>query len=131
MTTWNAITFNLPHDEHSSKYVGSWAVSKCVVLNMHQDLGDFLWSDTSVHARGEKGDRVLAYFCFPTIGVVVPLRSGDHLLFNPAVPHTISSQTRNADEIYCMSLYKKKNLIGGNDNLLSLNSSQKKILSDL
>ena len=66
---------------------------------MHQDLGDFLWSDTSVHARGEQGDHVLAYFCFPTIGVAVPLRSGDHLLFNPAVPHIISSSTRHADEI--------------------------------
>ncbi len=75
---------------------------------MHQDLGDFLWSDTSVHCRGDQTDRILAYFCFPTIGVAVPLRSGDHLLFDPAVPHMISSRTSHADDVYCMSLYRKK-----------------------
>ncbi len=52
MTTSNAITFNLTHVECSSKHFGSWPIGKCVFLNMHQDLGDFLWSDTSVHARG-------------------------------------------------------------------------------
>ncbi len=44
----NTITFNMPNIDRQSKYVGSLAVGKCVVLNMHQDLGDFFWSKTSV-----------------------------------------------------------------------------------
>ncbi len=96
----NTITFNMPNIDRRSKYVGSLAVGKCVVLNMHQDLGDFLWSDTSVQCRGDQTDRILAYFCFPTIGVAVPLGSGDHFLFNPAVPHMISSRSRHADDVY-------------------------------
>ena len=127
----NAITFNLPNVKGKARYFGSWAVGKCVVLNMHQDLGDFLWSDTSVHCRGPQSDRILAYFCFPTIGLAVPLRAGDHLLFNPAVPHMISSRSRLTDEIYCMSLYTKKSLIGGNDNSASLSKKETDVLSQI
>jgi hypothetical protein len=27
------------------------------------------------------------YFCFPTLGVAVPLRPGDYLRFNALIPH--------------------------------------------
>ncbi len=37
----NTTTFNMPNIDHRAKYVGSLDVDKCVVPNMHQDLGDF------------------------------------------------------------------------------------------
>ena len=37
----------------------------------------------------EKDDAVV-YFCFPTLGVAVPLRPGDFLLFNALIPHCVS-----------------------------------------
>merc|ERR1712127_557412 len=121
---------SMPAIERRSKYIGACALGVNVCLNMHQDLGDFSWSDTSVHLSGDHrpSDRVLAYFCFPTLGIAVPLRCGDHLLFNPAVPHMVSSRSRTSDKIYCVSLYMKKNLLGGNDNSLPLDETQKFIL---
>ncbi len=107
METSKAPTFTIPCIYRSAKYIGAWAMGIGVVLNLHQDLADFLWSDTRIHMRGIKTERVLAYFCFPMLGIAVLFCSGDNLLFNPAVPHMIISKTHITDNIYCVSLYIK------------------------
>lgn len=61
--TVDAPTFHLPAVKQHSRFIGSWAMGVGVVLNMHQDLGDFIWSNTSVHVRGPQSDRILCYFC--------------------------------------------------------------------
>ena len=47
---------------------------------------DFTMSITQVFLKGQLeyhlNDDVVAYFCFPTLGVAVPLRPGDYLIFN-------------------------------------------------
>ena len=35
-------------------------------------------------------DAIVVYFCFPTLGVSIPLRPGDYLFFNPLIPHCVS-----------------------------------------
>ena len=41
--------------------------------------------------RYAENDTVVAYFCFPTRGVAIPMRPGDFLLFDATLPHSISS----------------------------------------
>ena len=118
-------TFNLPDISKNIEFFGSWGTGINVCLSMHQDLGDFLWSHVSVQCKGEITNKILAYFCFPTLGFAIPLRCGDHLLFNPAVPHMISSRTCNSDNVYSLALYFKTNILGGNDNSASLTELQK------
>ena len=30
---------------------------------------------------------IVVYFCFPTLGVAIPLQPGDYLIFNPLIPN--------------------------------------------
>jgi len=70
------------------------------------------------------GDDIVVYFCFPTLGVAVPLRPGDYLLFNALIPHCVSSRCRHNDSIMCVSMYLKTAVIGMNNNALSLTKNQ-------
>ena len=72
-------------------------------------------------------DDVIVYFCFPTLGIAVPLRPGDYLLFNPLIPHCILSRCKHDDEIMCILMYMKTAIVGLNDNLLPLTPSQKQL----
>jgi hypothetical protein len=69
-------------------------------------------------------DDVVVYFCFPTIGVAVPLRPGDYLLFNARIPHCISSRCKFEDEVMCTSTYLKTAIVGMNNNSLPLTDEQ-------
>ena len=72
-------------------------------------------------------DDVVVYFCFPTLGIIVPLRPGDYLLLNPLIPHCISSHCKHDNEIMCISMYMKTAIVGLNDNSLPLTPSQKQL----
>ena len=76
-------------------------------------------------------DNVVAYFCFPTIGVAVPLRPGDYLLFNARIPHCISSRCKFEDEILCTSTYLKTAIVGMNNNDLPLTQLQARIIEQV
>jgi hypothetical protein len=60
-------------------------------------------SIAQVHLKGkdkyELHDDVVVYFCFPTLGVAVPLRPGDFLLLNALIPHCILSWCKQTDNI--------------------------------
>jgi hypothetical protein len=73
----------------------------------------------------------VAYFCFPTIGVAVPLRPGDYLLFNARIPHCISSRCKFDDEILCTSTYLKTAIVGMNNNDLPLTQLQARIIEQV
>ena len=60
------------------------------------------------------------FFFFPSLGIVVPLRPGDVLFFNPRVHHCVSSRCHNADDMYALSLYLKSDNIGLHDNSIEL-----------
>ena len=76
-------------------------------------------------AAYELHDDVVVYFCFPTLGVAVPLRPGDFLIFNALIPHCLSSRCRQVDEIYSLATYLKTSVVGLNNNRLHVSSNQR------
>ncbi len=111
----------------SSEYVGGIAFSTNVFLHCHTDA-DFTMSITQVFLKGQSeyhlNDDIVAYFCFPTLGVAVSLRPGDYLIFNALIPHCISSHCKLDDEIMCVSVYLKTSVVGMNNNDLALTPTQ-------
>jgi hypothetical protein len=83
---------------------------------------------SQVHLKGKDKyglhDDVVVYFCFSTLGVAVPLRPGDFLLFNALIPHCILSRCKRTDNIYCLSMYHKSAIVGMNNNLMPLTTKQ-------
>ena len=119
----------IPH----AKYFGAIAFGCNVFLRCHTD-DDFTLSIAHVLLGGRKSyhlnDAVVVYFCFPTLGVAVPMRPGDFLLFNARIPHCISSRCCVDDDIMCISMFLKTAVVGGNDNGRPLNQTEQ-YLSDL
>jgi len=111
---------------HPNKIFGAIAFGINVHLSCHKDH-DYTWSVVSVHLHDyqyNSVDRIVAYFCFPRLGVAVPLRPGDLLVFNPTEPHAISSRCNSEDTVYCISMYLKTAIVGLNDNSIPLTSTE-------
>ena len=111
-----------------SKYYGEMAFGCNVFFWCHTD-SDFTMSISQVFIKGrnsyEVDDEVVVYFCFPTLGVAVPLQPGDFLMFNVLIPHCISPQCNFNDNIMCVSMYLKTAAVGMNNNTISLTNVQK------
>ncbi len=92
-------------------------------------------SITQVFLKGraeyQLNDRIIAYFCFPTLGVAVPLRPGDYFMFNALIPHCISSRCNLEDEVMCTSVYLKTAIVGMHNNALELTEKQSQIANKL
>ena len=118
----------------SAKFFGGIAFGTNVFLRCHTDE-DFTMSITQVFLKDTShyllDDDVITYFYFPTLGVSVPLCPGDYLLFNPLIPHCVSSCCKHEDEIMCVSMYLKTAIVGMNDNSLPLTPSQNKLADRL
>ena len=114
----------------SSKFFGGIAFGTNVFLRCHTDQ-DFTMSISQIFLKGKAtyqvDDDVIAYFCFPTLCVGVPLRPGDYLLFNPLIPHCISSRCNFDDEVMCVSMYLKTAIVGLNNNALELTPVQSEL----
>ena len=123
-------TMSLPGSSHKStlKYYGALAFGCNVFLPCHTD-SDFTMSMAQIHLKGkvayELHDDVVVYFCFPTLGVAVPLRPGDFLIFNALIPHCLSSRCRQVDKIYSLATYLKTSVVGLNNNRLHVSSNQR------
>jgi len=109
-----------PSSKDNPEWTGGMAFGRNLYLNMHKD-GDFTYSITTVHQDPSTGgyqefSRIISYFCFPRLGMAVPLRAGDILIFDPQEPHCISSRCKKDDKNYCISTYLKSANVGGNDN---------------
>ena len=128
-------TFTLPMADHPSnfnaQFFGGIAFGSNVFLRCHTDE-DFTFSIIQVFLKGTSqyrlDDQVVAYFCFPTIGVAIPLRPGDCVLFNIRIPYCISSRCKFEDEILCTSTYLKMAIVGMNNNNLPLTQVQARII---
>jgi hypothetical protein len=116
----------------AAKYFGSIAFGCNVFLRCHTD-DDFTLSVAHILLDGkdcyELDDDVVVYFCFPTLGIAIPMRPGDFLLFNSSVPHCISTRCRASQKIMCISLFLKTLVVGCNNNSLALTPTQQ-ILSE-
>ena len=72
---------------------------------------------------------IVQYFCFPTIGKKVEMRSGDILIFNPTVYHCCSKKHSYIENnVHIFSMYLKSKYIGKNDNNIPLNEEQSMFL---
>ena len=113
-------------DGQSANIFGGVAFGINVHLACHTDK-DYTYSVVSVHLpchQYELNDLIVAYFCFPRIGVAVALRPGDLLVFNPSEPHAVSSRCDKDDEVYCLTTYLKTAVVGLNDNRIELTPLQ-------
>jgi hypothetical protein len=115
-----------------AKYFGAIAFGCNVFLRCHRDE-DFTLSMCHILLDGEDcyklDDEIVVYFCFPTLGVAIPMRPGDFLLFNSTIPHCISSRCNEANNIISVTMYLKTMVVGGNDNSIELNDSQQMLSS--
>ncbi len=115
---------------NSSKLFGGIAFGKKVILRCHTDQ-DFTMSIFQVLLKGKANyhlnDDVIVYFCFPALGIAVPLCRGDNLLFNSLIPHCISSPCKHDDEIMCISMYMKTAIVVLNEKLVAINTVPKTI----
>jgi hypothetical protein len=121
-------------EQFDANVFGGIAFGTNVFLQCHTDA-DFTFSIVHVLLKGKlnylPGDDVVTYFCFPTIGVAVPLHPGDYLLFNAKLPHCISSRCKFEDEILCTSTYLKTAIVGMNNNDLPLTLEQARVIEQL
>ena len=105
-------------DGQVSRIWPSMVVGRNVFLNVHDD-NDYSVGIVTVIAEEEEGaglsDDIICYFCFPTLGIAIPLRSGDLLLFNPRIPHCVSARVDGRKEAYCVSFYIGDMLVSGKD----------------
>ncbi len=130
-------TFSSTGDDSStflSIFFGGIAFGTNVFLCCHTDadfrmsiLQVFLKERPVYHIHGD----IIAYFCFPTLAVAVPLRLGDYFMFNALIPHCISSICNLDDEIMCTSIYLKTAIVGMNNNYLQLTHKQSQVTNKL
>jgi hypothetical protein len=127
-------TLSAPSTNHPPlKYFGAIAFGANVFLRCHTDE-DFTYSVTQIFLKDcpkyhAVGDRVVAFFCFPTIGVAIPMRAGDFVLFDATVPHCISSRCHSSDDLMFVSFYLKSRVVGLNNNSIPLSRDQLELSS--
>lgn len=106
-----------------TKYFGAVAFGCNVFLRCHTD-NDFTFSMAHIlladHDSYKLDDDVVVYFCFPTLGVAIPMRPGDFLLFNARIPHCISSRCEMNHKIMCISMFLKTAVVSLNNNSIPL-----------
>ena len=114
------------------KYFGGLAYGRNVFLPCHTD-DDFTMSMVQIflkdHPRCQIDDEIVVHFCFPTLGVAVPLRPGDFLMFNALIPHCISSRCKQSDDVIALTMYLKTAVVGMNNNNLDLTPEQTALVS--
>lgn len=95
----------------------SAALVKNGYVSCHVDL-DFTLSVINIVARGkvENNCPILVYFCFPTLGRSIALRNGDQIIFDPRIPHFMSSRPGvNPADVICIAQYCNNRVAGGNN----------------
>jgi hypothetical protein len=80
-----------------------FSVSKDYWSQVHVDE-DYMFTSLSCCCRdSESREAILYNFCFPTYNLRVPLRHGDVIVFDPAIPHSCSNPS--GLNCYIMSSY--------------------------
>lgn len=113
-----------------AKYFGAVAFGRNVFLRCHTDK-DFTMSMAHILVEGQDvyqlDDDIAVYFCFPTLGVAVPMRPGDFLLFNSTIPHCISSRCHRSDTVMAITMYLKTSIVGLNNNSIPVTKEQQEL----
>ncbi len=109
-----------------SKIFNAISYTKNAHLSCHTDM-DFTQSVITCYKDGHAcdiDDDIVAYFCFPRIGMAVAMRPGDILVFNPREHHSVSSRCTHEHDIYFTAMYLKSAVVSLNDNTIPLTSEQ-------
>jgi hypothetical protein len=113
-----------------AKYFGAIAFGSNVFLRCHTD-DDFVLSMAHVLLDGkdcyEADDDVVVFFCFPTLGIAIPMRPGDFLLFNSRIPNCISTRFQYSQKIMYVTMFLKTLVVGCNNNSLPLTPTQQSL----
>lgn len=102
----------------------SWAIGMNVFLNRHVD-DDWTWSCCGVVAEDDDMESIVCYLVFPRLGVAVPLRNGDAIVFNARVEHCISSRCNPNRDAYYVGFYINSGLGAKNDRKVDVSEEQK------
>ena len=93
--------------------IGGQATAFSIGLNYHSrchtDVDMFYTLDTVIARKDVCANDVIYSFIFPTLGIRIPLRSGDSFLFNPILPHSCSNPRYRGCHI--MSAYVSRKTI--------------------
>jgi hypothetical protein len=130
LVDWETIKCSTSKENEYSRIFNGIAFGVNVYLRAHIDE-DFTYSATQVHLNNvdyKIDDDTVCFFCFPRLGVAVPLKPGDFLLFNAMEYHCVSSRCYDGLELYCVSSYLKTAVVGGNDNGKVLTDMEKKCM---
>ena len=106
-------------------------ITQDAYLRTHID-DDFTYAAIGAHLTDHQyslHDDIIVYFCFPTLGVAVPIRPGDQLIFSLQVTHCISSRFNPYQTVISTLMYLKDAVVGLNDNTLQLTPQQKMLAS--
>lgn len=125
LIAWDNIKFSDAKDDVNGIFNGI-AFGVNVYLRAHKDE-DFTYSVIQVHLDNEDysvNDENICFFCFPRLGVAVPLKPGDFLLINALEYHCVSSRCNDEVDIFCISSYLKTAVVGGNDNKRALTENE-------
>ncbi len=110
----------------------SMAIGCNVFLPCHTDQ-DFTMSIVQAFLCGVKkydvDDSIVVYFCFPTLGVAILLRPGDYLIFNPLIPHCVSSRCNHTQDVLLVTMYLKTAVVGLNNNDIDITQAQASLVS--
>ena len=96
-------------------------------LNCHRDE-DFDLSTACILKQVhhcQLDDNLFVYFCFPRLGVSVPLCPGDVLIISTLKYHCISSIVSIDYQLYFISLYLKSLVVDLNNNETALIQKEK------
>ena len=105
---------------------GALAFGLNVHLSCHSNE-DFNYPIAFVLKEGHtcsRKDKIVSYFSFPSLGIAMAMRPGNLIIFNPRLPHCISSRCNNDDTVLSFSMYLKTSAVGLNDNDLPLTEEQ-------
>ena len=107
----NVPTAGISKDVEDSKRTKTMATALAVGENYwsksHTD-NDFYYTALSVLSKNiEDNDKILYYFIFPKFKLMVPMTSGDVLLFNPAITHSCSNPSLTDSYIFSSYVSKK------------------------
>ena len=107
----NVPTAGISKDVEDSKRTKTMATALAVGENYwsksHTDY-DFYYTALSVLSKNiEDNDKILYYFIFPKFKLMVPMTSGDVLLFNPSITHSCSNLSLTDSYIFSSYVSKK------------------------
>lgn len=112
-------------NETSPEFYSNVAAMLNGYLSCHIDA-DYFQCVVTAHTPRHyiMNDNILCYFCFERLGLVIPMRPGDLIVFNPREPHHVSSRCNDVDNVYVVSLYLKSANVGLNDNSINLSPNE-------